>query len=102
MARAVHWLQRQQTVVLVLRGEHVLAELLPVARLLPQYAVDELRRLDIDITRVLEQPALIGFGGQVKRQAPGVQEHRADRLLLDMEQVRPDEGRVGDEVAMTG
>src|SRR3546814_15496615 len=87
MARAVHWLQRQQTVVLVLRGEHVLAELLPVARLLPQYAVDELRRLDLDIARVLEPPAHIGFGGPVKRPALGVPEHRADRLLLDMEQV---------------
>ena len=56
MAGAVHRLHGEDAVaVLVAHGEHVLAEFLPVARRLPKRAVEELRRLHLDIARGFER-----------------------------------------------
>src|SRR5690606_23642236 len=83
---AVHGLQREDA-ILGLRGEHVLAELLPMAGGLPQRAIDELRRPNLDIARSLEPRAEVAFQGAVERPALRVPEDAADRLFLLMEQV---------------
>src|SRR5215471_4337227 len=64
VARAVHRLEREYAFLrigeelaqafLVLAEIHVLAELLPVARRLPQPAIVQLRCLDLDIAAGLE------------------------------------------------
>ena len=87
MAGAVHRLQGEDA--LLRRGrEHVLAELLPMARGLPQRAVDELRRAHLDIAGPVEAPAHIALDGAEQRPALGMPEHRARRLFLQMEQVQ--------------
>ncbi len=87
MARAVHRLDREVTVVLGLDREHVLGELVGVARGLPEREVDELRRLHFLVVAGFEAAAHVVGHGAVERPALGVPEHAADRLFLLMEQV---------------
>ena len=87
MAGAVHRLQRQRPVVLRLGGEHVLAELVPVAGGFPQRAVDELRGFNLGIAAFLEPPAHIGLDLAIDGPAIRMPEHRSGRLFLQMEEV---------------
>src|SRR5690606_14155418 len=70
------------------RGEHGVGELLPMAGRFPELAVDELRRLDLDIAGGLELPPQIALEGAPERPAFGVPEDAADSFLLEVEQVR--------------
>ena len=65
----------------------LLAELLPVAGALPEHAVEQLRRLDLDVAGAVEPAADIVLDRPPQRPALRVPEHRARRLLLDVEQV---------------
>src|SRR5436309_14056844 len=87
MAGTVHRLQRQHLLVGALRDEHVLAELLPMARGFPEGAVEQLRRLDLDIAAMLEPVAQIILDGAPQGPALGMPENTADRLLLLVEEV---------------
>ena len=86
MGRAVHRLEGEDAFALVVGREHVLAELLPVARALPQHPVDHLGRPNLDIAGPFEPRAHIVLAQAVERPAVGMPEHAADGLLLDMEQ----------------
>ncbi len=100
VAGAVHRLQRhevglagQDRRVLVGAGdlvgddEHVLAELAPVAGLHPERAVEELRRLHLDVAVGVELAADVGLEDAPEREAVRVPEDRALRLLLQVEEV---------------
>ena len=86
VARAVHRLQREQPVLRRLGHEHMLAELLPMARGLPERAVEELRRLHLDISVRIEAHAHIVFADAEQRPALGHPEDRAGGLFLQVEQ----------------
>ena len=89
-AGTIHRLEGEDALVpfiLVLHREHVLPELFPVSRGFPERAVDELRRLHLDIAIGLEPPSEIPLDHSVKRPALGMPEDAADRLLLLMEEV---------------
>ncbi len=81
MRRAVHRLDGIVT-VLGCRGEHHLLELLPVARLLPQGAVDNLRGAHLLIAMITQFRADIILDGQIDLPAPVVPEDHPRRLLL--------------------
>ena len=72
MAWAVHWLQSQDLWLAVAFfdgvtcGEHVLPEFFPVTRGFPQFAVDQLRRLDLLIVSAFQSITHIGFDGPVQ------------------------------------
>ena len=72
----------------VLRHEHVLAEVRDVARLHPELAVHDLRRVDLDVARRVLALAHVGDELLEQRPALRVPEHRARRLLLQMKQVQ--------------
>ena len=87
VARAVHRLDGELALVLGHRGEHVLAERLPVARGLPQRLVEDLRSVHLAIAdRVLPPPHVVD---EALEQLPalGVPEHDARPLLLEVEEV---------------
>src|SRR6185436_20390785 len=96
MARAVHRLEREDALgrigdvlaqpVLVLAEIHVLAELLPVARGLPELAVDELRRLYLDIAAGLQLAPEIALDRAPERPALGMPEHHAGSFFLLVEE----------------
>src|SRR3546814_15856595 len=96
VARAVHRLQRQDPVVVGIGREHVLTELLPVPRRLPQRQVDELRRLHPAVAAFVQQAADISLDHTAQRPALGVPDNRADRVL------RAEDQRVGQESVSTG
>ena len=84
---AVHGLEREHPAVLGLRGEHVLAERLPVAGRLPQAAVHELRGVDLDVAGraltladVVDEPAKEPLALRMPERGPR-------RLVLEMEQI---------------
>ena len=81
MRRAVHRLDR---IVPVLggRGEHQILELLPVTRLLPQGAVNNLRGAHLLIAMITQLSADIVLDGQVDLPAPVVPEDHPRRLFL--------------------
>src|SRR5665213_328431 len=85
---AVHRLDGVHALIRSARGEHVLAELLPVSRSLPEAAVHELRGVDL-----LETGGLLP-GTHVPDQrlkhlpALRVPEHRPRRLFLHVKQVQ--------------
>src|SRR5487761_103716 len=92
MAGTVHRLDREHPLdagllVGVLDGEHVLAEFLPVARLLPQIAADELRRAPLDIAGAAEPHADVVLDDAVERPALRMPEDAAGRLFLLMEKI---------------
>jgi hypothetical protein len=83
---AVHGLDREEVVV-VRDQEHVLAELLPVARALPEHLVVDQRRLHLAVaaTLVLDAAELLEL---VEDHHPlRVPEGRAGRDLLEVEEV---------------
>src|SRR5512142_2488172 len=96
MARAVHRLEREDALgrigdvlaqaFLVLAEIHVLAELLPVARGFPKLAVDQLRRLHLDIAAGLELAPQVAFDRAPERPALGMPEHHAGGFFLLMEE----------------
>ena len=86
VARAVHRLERVLA-LLRLRREHVLAVVLPVARLLPQALVEDLRALDLLVARVAIDAAHVLLDGLPQGPALGMPEHHAGRDLVDVEQV---------------
>src|SRR3546814_356869 len=83
---AVHRLHSQDA-LLGLGDEHVLVELLPVSRGLPQRAVDELRCPHLDVAGGLQAAAQVGLHRAVARPALRVPEHRSGGLLLQVEEV---------------
>src|ERR1700756_2822766 len=88
MAGAIHRLHREDALrFVVLDGEHMLAEFLPMARGFPERAVDELRRLHLDIARFFDAIADVILDRAVKRPAFGMPEHAADGLFLLMEEI---------------
>ena len=88
MAGAVHRLDRErQVLVLDLGDEHVLAVVLPMARHLPELAVDQERRLDLLIAGASDPAADIVFQRAIERIALRVPEHLADGLFLHVEEV---------------
>ncbi len=87
VARAVHRLQREDALVLGRRDEHVLAIGLPVARRLPQAAVEDHRGVDLDVAGRLLAPAHVADQRLEQVPALGVPEDRARPLLLEVEQV---------------
>ena len=88
MAGAAHWLQGEEFVfILHLGDEHMLAVVFPVPGLLPQRAIQQLRGLDLAVAGGVQAAAHVRLDRQVELPAVGVPEDRADRFLLDMEQV---------------
>ena len=87
MAGAVHGLQREDPIVLGLGDEHVLAIGLPMARGLPQGAVEHLGRVDLDIAGRLLATAHVGDEGLEQGPALGMPEDRTRPLFLEMEQI---------------
>ena len=87
VARAVHRLQREDALVLGLGDEHVGVVGLPVARRLPQRSLEELRRVDLDVAFRVLAAAHVGDQPLEQRPALRVPEHRARRVVLEMEQV---------------
>ena len=85
--RAVHRLQCQHFFVATLGEEHVLAEILPMARSFPQAAVEQQGRLDLLIAGSLEADAQIVLDDPVQRPPLRVPEDAADRLLPHMKEV---------------
>ena len=92
MAGAVHRLQRVDPLFLRaflvhLDDEHVLAIGLPVAGLLPQDTVDDLRRADFPVARATLAAAHVVFQRAVDHPAVWMPEHHARRFFLQVEQV---------------
>jgi hypothetical protein len=87
VARAVHRLERVLA-LLRLRREHVLAVVLPVAGLLPQALVQDLRALDLLVARVLVDLAHVLLDLLPDGPALGMPEHHAGRDVVDVEQVQ--------------
>ena len=87
VARAVHRLHR---VVAVFRtgGEHVLGVVRPVAGLLPENAVDHLRRAHLDVAVLALHLAHVLLQHLVDGPASRMPEHHARRLFLQVEQVQ--------------
>ena len=93
---AVHRLQREDALVvvgqelaqafLVLAEIHVLAELLPVARGLPQLAIDQLRRLHFLVTAGIQLAPYVTLKRAPERPALGVPEHHARGFFLLVEE----------------
>ncbi len=96
MARAVHRLQREHAprrvvdellqALLVFAEIHVLAKILPVARLLPQPPVVELRRLHLDVAAGLELATKIVLERAPQRPALGMPVDHAGGVFLLMEE----------------
>ena len=86
VARAVHRLERVLA-LLRLGREHVLAVVLPVARLLPQALVEDLRALDLLVAGVAVDVAHVPLDRLPERPALRVPEDDARRDLVDVEQV---------------
>ena len=89
MTGAVHRLQGVHAlfvgVFLVdLRDEHVLTVILPVAGGLPEFAVDDLRGLDLVVPALVLAAAHVVFEHAVEPPAVRVPEHHARRLFLQV------------------
>ena len=87
VAGAVH---RLQGIVALFRfgDEHVLAVLVPVAGLLPQPLVQDLRTLDFLVAIVLVDLAHVLLHALPQRPALGVPEHGARGMLVNVKQVQ--------------
>ena len=86
VAGAVHRLQRVFA-LFRFRDEHVLAVLVPVAGLLPQGLVENLRPLHFLVAVLAIDAAHVLLDLLPQRPALGVPEHSAGRVLVDVEQV---------------
>ena len=82
----VHRLDRE-VVLLGLRREHVLLEILPVAGTLPQRPVEDLRRLHFLVAVVLVDAAHVLLDRLPDRPALRVPEHHPRRFVLQVEEV---------------
>ena len=87
VARTIHRLQREDTFILGLGDEHVFMVLFPVAGGFPKRAVEQLRRVHLDISGVFLASAHVGYQFLVQRPAFRVPEHHARAFLLEVEQV---------------
>src|SRR6266700_6016899 len=87
MARAVHRLHREDSLVAALGDEHVLAEGLPVARGFPQAAVEQCRSPDLEVAGGIEPPPHVFLDDPIEPPALGVPENAADRLFLHVEEI---------------
>src|SRR5438876_10094844 len=87
MARAIHRLDREDSLVAALGDEHVLAKGLPVARGFPQAAVEQRRPPDLEVAGVIEPAAHVLLDAPIEPPALGMPEDAADRLFLHVEQV---------------
>src|SRR6266542_673405 len=87
MSRAVHRLDREHPFVTAFGDEHVLAEILPMARGLPQTAVEQERPAHLLVSGRIEPAAHVVLDDAVELPPLGVPENAADRLLLEVEQV---------------
>ena len=86
MPGTVHRLDRE-VALLRLGREHVLLEVLPVAGLLPQRAVQDLRALHLEIAVVLVDAAHVLLDLLPDRPALRVPEHHARRFVLQVEEI---------------
>ena len=86
VAGTVHRLER---IVALFRfgDEHVLAVLVPMAGLLPQALVDDLRTLDFLVAVVAVDLAHVLLDALPQRPALGVPEHQSRRMVIDMEKI---------------
>src|SRR6516225_10414133 len=91
MARTIHRLQREPALVLGLvarrlRREHVLAVPVPMAGGLPQYLVQDLRRVHLAVIAG-KAPAHVGDDGLENRPALRVPEHHTGPFFLEVKEV---------------
>ena len=89
MPRAVHRLQPVDLVVVERDQEHVLAELLPVARRDPERLVVDKRRLHLDIAAARVLAASKRLELVPDRHPVRVPERRPRRVLVEVEEVEP-------------
>ena len=87
VAGAVHRLQRQGLALDGLADEHIGAVLVPVAALFPEFAVQNLGRLDFDIAGGVQTAAHIGLQHAPQDPALGVPEDHAPALFLHVEKL---------------
>src|SRR6516225_5107606 len=87
VARAVHRLDREHSLVPALSDKHVLPEVLPVSGGLPQAAIEEQRPAHFLITGRVEPSPHIGLDRPVEGPAFRVPEDAADCLLTEMKQI---------------
>ena len=87
VTRAVHRLDGQDLALGALAHEHGVAELLGVARLLPQALVEDLRSLHLLVAGRVQATAHVVLEHAVERPALRVPEHHALALFLDVEEV---------------
>ena len=89
VTRAVHRLERERFVFFGdFRDKHILAIFIPMARLLPKFAVHQHRRLDFLITIFKLAAAHIVLQQAVKRPAMSMPKGLTLRLFLEVEQIK--------------
>ena len=87
VAGAVHRLAAEHALVRSFGDEHVLAELLPVAGLLPEFPLHHVGRVHLDIAVGLLAAAHVADQRLKHRPALRMPEHGAGGFLLKMEQI---------------
>ena len=85
--RTIHRLQGEDSFVLGLRDEHVLAKSLPMAGSLPERAVEHLGRIHFDVAELALAPPHVGNQRLEQGPALRVPENRAGPFFLKMEQI---------------
>ncbi len=84
---AVHRLEAERLALDRLADEHIGAVLVPVARGFPEFSVQNLRRLDLDVSGGVQTAAHIGFQHAPQHPALGVPEDHAPALFLHVEEL---------------
>src|SRR5215469_11242662 len=87
MAGAVHRLDREHPLVAAFGDEHVLAEVLPMARGFPQTAIEEQRSAHFLIAGRIEPAPHVSFDCAIEGPAFRVPENAADRLLTEVKEI---------------
>ena len=87
VTRTIHRLDGENPVILGLRDEHVLAIPAPVSRRFPKGLVEDLWRIDLLVSVLLQAPAHVA--DQVLHHAPALRVPEDDprTLFLEMKQV---------------
>ena len=88
MARAVHRFERQSALIFRLGGEHILTEFFPMARGLPQAAINKLRGFHFAIASRIKTAANISFNFTLQHPSLGVPENRTGRFFLQVKQAK--------------